>query len=158
MQLTMDEAVFMARLVKAGQAAEKEESEPKPKRKKPKRTKPDFTAAYPDYSRSLVTQRRRKPVVAGAQRALGTGSIGAVLGALIARLLGGDAKATLAGAASGGVLGGVPGYISGSEQAKSDYTKLLALRRMGIQTPAEYEHSLTFPQLVDRLTAEGYRL
>jgi hypothetical protein len=154
MQLDMNELVLMARIVKAG-AEDDEPSKPKPKKKS---TKPKFTHAYPDYSRSIVTQQRQQPHEAGIQRGLGTGSVGAILGALIARLLSDKPSHVAGGAAAGGLLGGIPGYISGSEQAKSDYTKLLALRRSGINTPAEYEQAMTFPTLADKLTAEGFYL
>lgn len=118
--------------------------------------KPKMTSAYPDYRRSLVSQNRRNPTTAGIQRGVGTGITGAVLAALLARVLTDKPKAVGGAALAGLLAGGIPGFLSGREEARSDYTKLLALRRMGIQTPAEYEQALAFPGIVKKITAEGY--
>lgn len=158
MQLDMNEFVLLARIVKAAQAEDTESKKKLRKDKKDKSTRPTLTHVYPDYSKSIVSQQRKSPHAAGLRRSLGAGLTGSVLGALLARLLSNNPKAVIGGAVGGGLLGGIPGYISGSEEAKSDYTKLLALRRMGIQTPAEYEQSLMFPGVVDRLTTKGIRI
>lgn len=90
--------------------------------------------AYPDYGRSLVARRKEGPERAGVSRAIGTGITGAILGTLIARIISNKPKALAVGAGLGGIAGAVPGYISGRDQALSDYTKMLWLRRMGIKS------------------------
>ena len=61
---------------------------------------------------------------------------------------GGGGGNDLAGAA----IGGIPGYFSGKAEAQSDYTKLLALRRLGVQSPGEYDQAMLFPELAKRIT------
>jgi hypothetical protein len=114
--------------------------------------------SYPDYGRSLVTQMETHPISSGLLRGAGAGLTGAVLGALIGTLMKQDPKYTAAGAALGGVAGAVPGFISGSRGAETEKSRLLALRRMGLQTPGELEFARKFPHLVERLSSEGYHL
>ena len=113
---------------------------------------------YPDYGRSLVTQMETNPMSAGLLRGAGTGVVGAVLGALIGTLIKKDPRYAAGGAALGGLAGAVPGFISGQRESESEKSKLLALRRMGLQTPGELEFAERFPNLVQRLSSEGYHL
>lgn len=168
MKVGMEELVQLSRVAaaihekNAAEAEDKnkeEEAERKRKAKeKSKKQRPKLTDAYPDYGRSIVSQQRKDPVRAGLRRGTGSATLGAILGALLARTASSDPRVVGAGAVGGGLLGGIPGYISGSEEAKSDYTKLLALRRLGIQTPNEYESSMKFPGLAEYLTQEGVRI
>jgi hypothetical protein len=114
--------------------------------------------AFPDYGRSVVTQMETNPLTAGLARGAGSGVLGAVLGALIGMMVKNDPKFVGGGAALGGLAGAVPGFISGKRESESDKTKLLAMRRMGLQTPAELEFAERFPNLIQRLSGEGYRL
>ena len=100
-------------------------------RKPPRRPKPQMVA-YPDYTKSLVTQRRQHPVQAGLTRAGQTGLTAAVLGALVARLMSDKPQHIAAGALAGGAVGAVPGFVSGKREAESDYSKLLFLRRRAV--------------------------
>lgn len=113
---------------------------------------------YPDYGRSLVTQMETNPMSSGLLRGAGTGVLGAVLGALIGTLVKQDPRYTAGGAALGGLAGAIPGFISGRDESESEKTKLLAMRRMGLQTPGELEFAERFPHLVQRLSGEGYHL
>ena len=162
MQLTMGQTVALGRLIKAAQTIsyEPESDDAQAQRRKPSRShlKAMMRAAYPDYGKSMVSQRRKDPHVAGLERGVGTGVTGAVLGALIASVLSKRRDAALMGALAGGALAGIPGYVSGRAEAKSDYTKLLALRRLGINSPAEYEQAVKFPSLTKRITAPGERI
>ena len=101
---------------------------------------------FPDYTKSLVNQRREDPTTAGVKGAVKGGVAGAVLAALLTRLMTDDKQLVGAGAAAGAIAGGIPGYISGRDAAKSEYSKLLFLRRrMGINEPGEYEALLRHP-------------
>ena len=156
MNLTMHEVVALGRLLKSGQVLDFTPAEPAPAfggvRKRPSKVKAMMRAAYPDYGKSLVAQRRRDPTVAGIERGVGTGITGAVLGALIAAVLSKNPKHIALGAVGGGALAGIPGFMSGKAEAQSDYTKLLALRRLGVQSPAEYDQAMIFPELAKRIT------
>ncbi|MFC1453610.1 hypothetical protein ACFLQL_00330 [Verrucomicrobiota bacterium] len=115
---------------------------------KKKNTRPTLSM-YPDYGKSIVTRLRRDPVTSGLLRGSSIGAVTAVLTALATRLaLGNNASAgkVLAGAGVGGLAGFVPGYVSGSEEAKSDYTKLLFLRRLGIRSLGELGSSQDMPE------------
>lgn len=164
MQISMDNLVNLARLTasifekQAVEDSDNKEEEAKNKKIKTTSTKPKLTDVYPDYGRSIVSQQKRNPTEAGIRRGLSTAALGAILSALIARTLTNDPRIVGAGALAGGLASSIPGYISGSEEAKSDYTKLLALRRLGIQTPSEYESALKFPALAKYLTQEGVRV
>ena len=98
-----------------------------------------YDPAYLDYGRSLHTQIRHHPKREGVQRAIGTGTLGAVLGALIAKTMSDDPKALITGALAGGVTGAVPGYQSGKHEAESENTRINFLRRRGITHPGELE-------------------
>lgn len=112
-----------------------------------KRSKPK-NLAYPRYDRSLVSQRHKDPMTTGLIRGTETGITGAALGALIARVVSGRAKDVGIGAALGGVVGAIPGYISGNQEAESENSKLLFLRRrLGINEPGELETVLQNPRL-----------
>lgn len=119
-------------------AAENEppEQQVPPKRKKA-RGRTMLEQAYPDYGRSLVSQRKQDPHTAGLVRGATTGTVGAVLAALLARMLTDKPSAVATSAMGGAALGGIPGYLSGKHEAESEYTKALALRRLGINNPAE---------------------
>ena len=130
------------------------------KKKAPPRrkTKSMLEQAYPDYGKSLVSQRKQNPTTAGLGRAATTGTAGAILAALIARLYSRDPKAIGLAAGGGALLGGVPGFLSGKHEAESNYTKALALRRLGINNPAEM---LVFDRsqiLTPRVVEKGVRL
>ena len=116
---------------------------------KKKNVKPTLSA-YPDYGKSIVSRARRNPVRSGIERGLGTAALAAILTALATRIYVGGGEGTgkkvLAGAGVGGLAGFVPGYISGSEEAKSDYTKLLFLRRLGIRSLGELGASQDIPE------------
>ena len=146
--LDMDEFPLFAKLVKSAQF-----------RKTPKIM--DFSGAYPDYRKSMVSQKKQEPIRAGLARGASTGALGAILGALLARTMAsGDnaGTATLLGALAGGLGGGIPGYLSGKADAESDYTRLLSLRRMGIKSPGERKVMEDQPELAQRMVEkEIYR-
>lgn len=117
------------------------------KHKAPKRTSPKLVA-YPNYNKSLVTQRHKSPVGTGLSRGLQTGTVGAVLGAVIARMLSNKPTTIAGGALAGGALGAVPGFVSGKNEAESDNSRLLFLRRrMGINEPGELDALLQHPEV-----------
>lgn len=117
-----------------------------------RRAKPTMEA-YPDYTKSLVSQRRRKPLTAGLQRAGQSGLSGAVLGAVIARMISDRPAAVAGGAVAGGAVAAVPGFISGKREAESDYSKLLFLRRRaGINEPGELDALLRHPELLQAIS------
>jgi len=157
MEVDVDQLLALASIVKY--AAEEEEQK-EPVKKKPPRRRKRYTAAFPHYRRSLVEQYKQKPVVAGLKRGVGSGAIGAILGALIGKLTAGTGKATLGGAAAGGLLGAGVGVYSGAQDAKSDHSRLLSLRRAGIETPGELEMLMRHPELLKAkgLTDKGVRL
>jgi hypothetical protein len=113
---------------------------------------------FPDYGRSMVTQMETNPISAGLLRGTGSGAVGVVLGALIGKLVKDDPRYIGGGAAAGGIAAAIPGFISGMRESESEKTKLLALRRMGLQTPGELEFAERFPHMVQRLSGEGYHL
>lgn len=119
------------------------------------RTLPD---PYPDYDKSLATQGRGDPQAAGVARGAGTGLLGAILTGLAARMATDDSKKVLMASLLGGAATSIPGYISGKRERESENSRLLALRRMGVDTPAEQEFASRFPSLAQRLTTEGVRL
>lgn len=133
-----------------------EESDTKQPSRAPKGKKYLGGAAYPAYDRALVTQLRRDPRAAGLARAAGTGSLGAILGAVAARLISNRKEAIGAGAVIGGLVGAVPGYQSGRDEALSDYSRLLFLRRrMNVNDPGELEALLRHPQIAARGIKSG---
>lgn len=122
--------------------------------KRPKKKSDPLRGAFPDYGKSLVSQSKRDPATAGLVRGATSGAGVGVLAALIARLLT-DRPELVGGAAAGGaLLGAIPGYISGSREAQSEHTKNLALRRLGINNPAEALIMRQTPGLTPELIEE----
>lgn len=113
---------------------------------------------YPDYGKSLVTQGKANPVFQGSLRGLGYGGIGALLAGGGARLAGADNRKAIMASILGGLLGTGLGFYSGKGEAESDNTKLLFLRRMGINNPGELEAASAYPTLARKLTEEGVRV
>jgi hypothetical protein len=100
------------------------------------------------YDRSLIGQRKKHPAVEGVRRGAYSGALGAALGALLARLASSNMKTVGIGATLGGGLGAGAGYISGRNDAESDNSRLLFLRRrLGINEPGEFEMVLQNPAL-----------
>ena len=110
---------------------------------------------YPDYGRSLVSQNKRDPQIAGAVRGAAGGATGAVLLALLMRMMTKDPKLVGGAALGGGLLGGGAGYLSGKREAESEHTKSLALRRLGINNPAELLVTQLTPSLTHRMVGAG---
>lgn len=146
MQLDANQLVALGQILKAAQ-------EKKPEKRK--RQKSDFSAAYPRYDRSLASQMKTDPVQAGVVRGAGTGAVGAILGAVIARIISNRPEVVGGGAVLGGLVGAIPGYRSGKHEALSDYSRLLYLRRLGITRPGELEAATKMPELTERVTQEG---
>lgn len=102
-----------------------------------------------DYNKSILTQSRKNPEIAGLKRALGAGGIGAILGALTSRLISDKPSDMALGALVGGLIGGIPGYISGKKDTKAENSKILFLRKnLGIMTPGDFEIYLKYPELL----------
>jgi len=133
--MTFDDQKFIVGLLKQGMTPEERASY---KRK----AEPFIPGAYPDYGKSIVTRSKKDPHQAGLVRGTQFGTVGAALGALIAKIISDRPSALALGAAGGAALGGIPGYISGSDEAKSDYSKLLFLRRLGVRSKGE-ERAMT---------------
>lgn len=105
-----------------------------------------------DYGRSLVTQMRGEPASAGVSSALTAGLTSAAGGALLARLLSDDPlKVALAALLAGGV-GGTVGYMAGRSGQEAENSRLLALRRTGIDKPSDLEFIGKYPGLSYELT------
>lgn len=148
MAITAYELTRLAGVIKAAQMPP-----PMPPRKR--RTGGD--GAYLDYSKSLRWQSRRDPESEGAKRALITGALGVVLGALTGRMItpkGEGVGRTIAGGLVGGALGGIPGYMSGKQEAVSENTRLNFLRRLGINRPGELESMDTSPETMADIRKE----
>ena len=133
----------------------------KPKRSAPKRKKRLLPEAYPDYGRSLVSQERSSPLMAGILRALKYGGIAGVTGATGSAVLG-DKENAARNALIGGILSsllvGIPAYSSGKKEQESENSRLLFLRRMGIDSPGEYEAMSKYPELTSILSERGRRI
>ena len=114
-------------------------------------------AAFPDYSKSLVSQEKSSPLASGLGQGLTYGSMGAILGALVGKLTDQDRNRALALSLLGGMLGGGAGFYSGKHQRESDNSKLYFLRRLGISSPGELEAMSNYPGLARKLTDEGYQ-
>ena len=170
MRLDIEELVGLGSILKAAQLPElaPETTPPlslsplislgKPKKKRAKRKKRMLPSAYPDYARSLVTQNRRNPTVAGLMRGAGSGTMGAILGALVTRIATEDPKKVGIGAAAGGALAAVPGFLSGRNEALSDYSRLLFFRRLGVRRPGELEALMRYPETTEDITEEGVQI
>ena len=114
--------------------------------------------AYPDYGKSIVTQGRGDPMAAGILRGLGYGTVGALLGGGAGHLMDQSKETKIIMAILGGLLGGGLGYRSGSKERESENSRLLSLRRLGIQTPGEYEAAQEYPTLARKITDQGVRI
>lgn len=130
--MTFNDQKLVIGLLKAG-ASQTPEQRAAYKRKR----EPLMPWAYPDYGKSIVSRMKQDPHKAGLLRGAEFGSLGALLGLLAGRLATRDPMGITAAALGGAALGGIPGYISGSDEAKSNYSKLLFLRRLGVRTPGE---------------------
>lgn len=150
MKISTTEFVALGQIMKAAQEAPPALPAFMTKRK---HVRPD--AAYPDYSKSITGQMKQNPQVEGLKRGLGSGALGAVLGALATRLLTSDPSKVMAGAGVGGVIGAVPGYSSGKREAESDYSRLLYLRRLGIHHPGQMEIAMKYPDLTSLAKTKG---
>jgi len=126
-----------------------------PRKKRKKNLLPD---PFPDYGKSIVTQGKGDPTTAGLLRGAGTGLMGAILGALGARSMDASKGQTAVTALLSGLLTGTAGYQSGKRQRESDNTRLLALRRLGVETPGEQEFAEDYPLLSDKVTTKGVKI
>jgi len=145
MKITLNELHGLATLVKASQ-----------ERPEKKHKDPEYSAAYPSYSRSLVSQMHEDPASAGRRRGLATGALGAVLGALAARIATNRPELVVAGGLGGGLLGAIPGYQSGKQEAQSENSRRLFLRRLGISRPGELEALIRkYPEAEKLVLQEG---
>ena len=127
------------------------------KKSKPRR-KRLLPVSFPDYGKSLVAQHRSDPQTAGIIRGLGYGTVGTILGALAAKLAGYKRNKMVLAALAGGAAGGIPGYYSGKNEQESLNSKMLFLRRMGIDNPGELEAVESYPGLSRKLTEEGVKI
>jgi hypothetical protein len=117
-----------------------------------------YPEPYPDYGRSLVSQMRSEPETSGQLGAAGGGLLGAALGAAGTRAVSDDPKAVVLGSLLAALLGGAVGHYGGKKDRESQNTRLLALRRAGIDNPAELELLQNNPMLAYRLTDKGSRV
>lgn len=102
--------------------------------------------ASPNYSGSLVRQLQVDPVRAALLRAALLGGLGLSFGAGAGALAsGGNAAATGLTALLGAGGLGAAGYFSGHGDAETENSRLLALRRFGLDTPAEQEFISRYP-------------
>jgi len=124
----------------------------------PTRKKRLMPAAFPDYGKSRASQGRGDPHTAGLLRGAGSGLASAALGAVAARLATDDKSKVLLASVLSGLLGGGAGYVSGKGERESDNTKLLSLRRLGIETPGEFDIASRYPLLAQRITTKGERI
>lgn len=111
-----------------------------------------FPEAFPDYSKSIVTQNKSSPIASGVSTGITYGTLGAILGALAGRMTDQDTNKTLLLALLGGMTGGTAGYHSGKSQRESNNSRLFFLRRMGIDNPGELEAVGEYPGLARKLT------
>jgi hypothetical protein len=152
MKLTTNQVIALGSILKSAQETEAKPSKAGPP---PHGMVHIPSEAYPSYSRALITQYKAKPRRAGIIRGVETGVLGAILAALAARMVS-DNPAVVGGAAGlGGLAGALPGYQSGKQEALSDYSRLLFLRRLGITRPGELEALLKFPAMSERVSAQG---
>jgi len=151
--MNFDDQKVIVGLLKAGQISLEQREQLKKYKKK---QTPFLPYSYPDFGKSIVTRGKQDPTTAGVARGLGFGSVGAVLGALIARLTSKENvnRNMALSALGGGLLTGVPGYISGSDEAKSNYSKLLFLRRLGIRSKGERMMAIEIPGTTETIMRE----
>lgn len=114
--------------------------QPQPRREKPV-----------DYARSLVTQYRPDERRQGQHGAATGGVLGAALGAVLVRLLTERPDLVGAGAALGGAGGALIGRRVGRADAATEYSRLLGMRRLGLNSPAELLAATRFPGTLDRV-------
>jgi len=117
-----------------------------------------FPEAYPDYSKSLVSQNKSSPTASAILESLGYGSLGTVLGAMAGRMSNQDNNRTAMLAVLGGLLGGSTGFYSGKKRQESENSRLLFLRRMGVDNPGELEAMSEYPGLARKITDAGTRV
>jgi hypothetical protein len=151
MQLTIHQFKGLAQIV-AG--VEKQAQFGGPKRKRSPVSE-ILDSGHPDYGRSLVSQNKRDPHTAGVVRGAAGGVTGAVLLALLARMITDKRENIGRAAVAGGLVGGGAGYLSGRREAESEHTKSLALRRLGINNPAELLVTQLTPSLTHRMVGGG---
>ena len=133
------------------------DQDPAVKRHIPKQRARLLPEPFPDYSKSLVTQNKSSPTMAGVLQGLGYGGIGTLLGALSGKLTEQDTNRTALLALLGGMLGAGGGFYSGKRQQESDNSRLNFLRRLGIDNPGELEALSEYPGLARKLTEEGIK-
>jgi len=113
---------------------------------------------YVDYSKSLVSQLKPNPIKEGLKSGVGTGLTGAALAGLLAKSMTDNKKAIAASALLGSLLG-IPGYEAGKHDAQSEYSRLLYLRRLGLNRPGEYESYLAGPEAAGtKVLEEGEKI
>ena len=149
MKLTMDKYVALASIIKA--AAPEKEKRPQPPQLRKREKAPD----YVDYSKSLAAQLKPNPTAAGIRTATGTGALSALLAALASRLMSDNPWVVGGSALAGGTLGALSGFESGKNQALSDYSRLLFLRRLGVNRPGELEALRRLGAAGPRVIEEG---
>lgn len=105
-----------------------------------------------DYGKSLVSQMRKDPQSTGLSTALTAGLTSGAGGALLARLLTEDPSLVTLAALLTGAGGATLGYRAGKSSQESENSRLLALRRAGVNNPAELEMMTRYPSLTYELT------
>lgn len=138
----------IAGAIKRAQDAEVVKRRPPP----PRHHKRLTPSAYPDYGKSMVNQLRGDPQIAGILRGLLYGTGGAAIGGGAAALA--DQPAPVTGLASilAGLATGAAGYQSGKHERESENSKLLFLRRLGIDNPGELDAMTEYRGLQNKLT------
>lgn len=110
---------------------------------------------HADYRQSLYRQQRGDPDTYGALYGAAGAATGGTLAALLAQAMGGSPAvvggAALAGAAGGGYLG----HQAGKGELEAQNSRLLALRRFGINTPGELELLYGQPLTTKKLLNKG---
>lgn len=114
--------------------------------------------ATTDYSRSLVNQFRPDVDAAGRRGAVGGGAAGAALLGLVARMVTDNPAVVGGSAALGGGIGALAGRNAARADAGTQYSRLLAMRRGGMDNPADLYMALHFPALVSQVTTPGQKV
>ena len=124
---------------------------PTTKRIPPRRTKRYFPEVFPSYSKSLVSQLHGDPTAAGLTSAMEWGIPGAITGAGIGSAV--DSEDRIRGAVLGALLAGLltggAAYVSGKGEQEKENSRLLFLRRLGIDSPGELEAVSKYPEAGD---------
>ncbi len=113
---------------------------------------------YMDYAKSYASQSKGSPTLSAVTKGIGYGALGSLLGGLAGHLGdGGDdhSKAKL-GAILGAIVGGGAGAYSGYRGQESANSKANAIKRLGKDSPMEYEALLEYPALAEKITSPGY--